>query len=82
MNVQKEMPSLRMGKKGYGPFFLEELLKYLKKNPSVKVKILKNILETSNKDDLVSAIVSDVSKKFPIHHKVVGNVLFIEKAKK
>ena len=81
MNVQKEMPSVQLGKKGYSSFFLDEILKYLKKNSALKIKILKNSLENNNKDDLVKLIVDEVSKRFSIDHKVVGNVLFLERIK-
>jgi len=81
MNVQKEMPSVQLGKKGYSSFFLEEILKYLKKNSALKIKLLKNSLEHNNKDDLIKLIVDEVSKRFPIEHKVVGNVLFLERIK-
>ncbi len=82
MNLQKEMPSLQLGKKGYNAAFLEEILKYMKKNTSIKVKFLKNALGNTERETLADLIIGDISKKFPVSHKVVGNVLFIEKIKK
>jgi RNA-binding protein YhbY len=82
MNIQDENSvTLQLGKKGLSETFYLEVLKNLRQNRLVKIKILKNAMENSDKDTYSEKIIENVSQKANIEHKLVGKTLFLQKKK-
>ncbi|MGV8169302.1 MAG: YhbY family RNA-binding protein [Candidatus Nanoarchaeia archaeon] len=78
MNIQDEnFVTIQLGKKGITPSFYEEILKNLKKNKLVKVKMLKNSMEEGDKNTYAEQIIAELSSKIKIEHKLVGKTLFV-----
>jgi RNA-binding protein YhbY len=82
MNIQDENSvTLQLGKKGLSETFYLEVLKNLRQNRLVKIKILKNAMENSDKDTYSQKIIENVSQKANIEHKLIGKTLFLQKKK-
>jgi RNA-binding protein YhbY len=82
MNIQDENSvTLQLGKKGLSEQFYLEIQKNLRQNRLVKIKILKNAMENSDKDTYSEKIIDAISQKSNIEHKLVGKTLFLKKKK-
>lgn len=82
MNIQDENSvTLQLGKKGLSETFYLEIIKGLKKNKLVKVKILKNAMENSDKEEYSEELIKNISGRINIEHKLVGKTLFLKKKK-
>jgi|WetSurMetagenome_2_1015567.scaffolds.fasta_scaffold1720437_2 RNA-binding protein YhbY len=80
MNIQEENAvTLQLGKKGLSESFYVEIMKNLKQNRLVKVKILKNAMEDGDKNTYSETIIEEISKLTKIEHKLVGKTLFLKK---
>ncbi len=80
MNVQEENAvTIQLGKKGLAPTFVEEIMKNLNQNRLVKVKFLKNSLESTDKHTYADSIVLEIEKKVKVESKLVGKTLFLKK---
>ncbi|MGV8162798.1 MAG: YhbY family RNA-binding protein [Candidatus Nanoarchaeia archaeon] len=80
MNIQEENAvTLQLGKKGVGESFYEEIIKNLKQNRLVKVKMLKNSMEIGDKNTYSEQIIEEISKKLKIETKLVGKTLFLKR---
>jgi RNA-binding protein YhbY len=82
MNIQDENSvTIQLGKKGLSETFYLEIIKGLKQNKLVKVKILKNAMEASDKDTYTQTIIDNIILKLDIEYKLVGKTLFLKKKK-
>jgi RNA-binding protein YhbY len=82
MNIQDENSvTMQLGKKGLSETFYLEIIKNLKQNKLVKVKILKNAMENSDKNTYSETIIDNIIPKIDIEHKLVGRTLFLHKKK-
>jgi RNA-binding protein YhbY len=80
MNVQEENAvTVQLGKKGLTPTLVEEIMKNLNQNRLVKVKFLKNSLESTDKNTYADSIVAEIKKKVKVEHKLIGKTLFLKK---
>jgi RNA-binding protein YhbY len=80
MNVQEENAvTVQLGKKGLSETFSLEIMKNLNQNRLVKVKILKNALESTDKHTYSDSIVAEIEKKVKVEHKLIGKTLFLKK---
>ncbi len=77
----KEFVTIRIGKNGVTDSAIAEIKKNLDKKNNVKVKLLKNFTETSDKRKAVRDLVLSV-KREGLYHKAVGNTLLLEFEKK
>ena len=81
MNIQDSNNiQMQLGKKGISQEFINDIKKNLAKDKLVKVKFLKNSLETSSRKELSSNVLENLSN-LSLEHKVVGNVLFLKRIK-
>lgn len=91
MNIQDENSvTIQLGKKGLSETFYMEIAKNLRQNKLVKVKILKNAIETpdeegeetqisKDKHSYSDEIINELRKKHNFEHKLVGRTLFLKK---
>ena len=80
MNVQEENAvTVQLGKKGLSETFALEIMKNLNQNRLVKVKFLKNSLETTDKHTYADSIVAEIEKKVKVESKLIGKTLFLKK---
>jgi RNA-binding protein YhbY len=82
MNIQDENSvTLQLGKKGLSETFYLEVIKGLKKNKLVKIKILKNAMENADKNTYSQTIIDNIILRLDIEYKLVGKTLFLKKKK-
>ncbi|MFA6073481.1 MAG: YhbY family RNA-binding protein [Candidatus Woesearchaeota archaeon] len=80
MNLQdNNSVTLQLGKKGISDTFYVEIIKSLKQNKLVKIKMLNNSLVTGNKDEYSEQIILEMKKTMDLESKVVGKTLFLKK---
>lgn len=80
MNIQEQNQiTIQLGKNGINEELIKNIKKNLAKNKLVKLKILKNILETNSRKDLTQKILEQLNLK--LEHKLVGNTLFLKRIK-
>lgn len=77
----KEFVIIRIGKSGVTDSAIQEIKKNLDKRNNVKIKLLKNFTEKSDKKEAVNKIVIAV-KREGLNVKAVGNTIFLEFRKK
>jgi len=83
MNIQEENAvTLQLGKKGLSETFYAEIMKNLRQQRLVKVKILKNAMEDGDKNTYSDTIIAEIEKLAKIEHKLVGRTLFLKKVQK
>ena len=82
MNIQDlNNVQMQLGKRGLSQEFINDVKKSLANDKLVKVKFLKNALESSSRKDLANSLIERLSN-LSLEHKVVGNVLFLKRIKK
>lgn len=72
---------IQIGKNGFGDAQITEITKNLKANKNVKVKMLKNFLQSNDKKEIVEIIKQKLSSQKNIEIKTIGNVMKIRKTK-
>jgi len=70
---------IQVGKNGITQNTYEEILKNLKKNREVRIKLLRNFLRKEDRFSASEIIIKGISEKTKISHKIIGNVLIIKR---
>lgn len=70
---------MQLGKKGVSAEFITDVKKNLAKNKLVKIKFLKNSMENTTRKELAQSMLDNLSMS--LEHKLVGNVLFLQRVK-
>ena len=81
MNVQEQnQVTIQIGKKGIVEETINNIKKNLSKNKLVKIKLLKNTLETGSRQEITKELLAKITN-IKLEHKLVGNVLFLKRIK-
>ena len=77
--MRDEVATVRIGKMGISQNSLEEILKVLKARKEIKVKFLRNFLDSNDKKDSANKILLFLSEKnnSTPESKLTGNILLI-----
>lgn len=70
---------VQIGKNGITDNTYEEILKNLRKNKEIRVKLLRNFLRQEDRFSSADKIIKGVSDKMKINSKIIGNVLIIRR---
>lgn len=81
MNVQEQNQiTMQIGKKGINDETIKNIKQNLAKNKLVKLKFLKNTLETTNRKEITNQIIQKL-EAMKTEHKLIGNTLFLKRIK-
>ena len=82
MNIQdKNVVQVQLGKKGLSIDFINDIKKNLAKDKLIKVKFLKNAMESVSRKELAVDLLERLAH-LSLENKMVGNVLFLKRIKK
>lgn len=74
-----DVVTIRMGKNGFGPAQIQEVLKNLFAQKIVTLKFLKSFISQNNKKEMFEDIKKTISGKIKAEFRVVGNVMTIKR---
>ena len=81
MNVQEQNQiTMQIGKKGINDEIIKNIKQNLAKNKLVKLKFLKNTLETTTRKEITHQIIEKL-EAMKTENKLIGNTLFLKRIK-